>query len=86
MDITAIVATVVIGAICGFLAGNLLHGGGLGLVPNIVVGVIGAALFSVVFGSLHLVDMPWVNEIVGGTIGSVVLLLVVGLVKKNALA
>ena len=82
MDVTAILVTVVIGAICGFLAGNILKGGGLGLVPNIVVGVVGAALFSAVFGSLHLVDMPWVNEIAGGTIGSVVLLLVLGLVKK----
>ena len=75
--------TIVIGAICGFLAGNLMKGGSLGLVPNIVVGVIGAALFSYLFGTLSLIQgVPFVNEIVGGTIGSMLLLFVLSLFNK----
>jgi len=83
MDIGAIIVTVIIGAICGFLAGQLMKGSGLGLVPNIIVGIVGAAIFGVLFGSLNLINVPYVNEILGGTIGSVILLFVIGLVKKN---
>lgn len=82
LNIVAILITVVIGAICGFLAGNLMKGSGLGLLPNIIVGIIGAAIFSFLFGSLHLIDIPYVNEIIGGTIGSVILLFLISLFKK----
>ena len=83
IDIVAILVTVVIGAICGFLAGQLMKGSGLGLVPNIIVGIIGAAIFSYLFGSIGLIkDVPFVNEIIGGTIGSVILLFGLSLIKK----
>lgn len=82
LNVVALLITVVIGAVCGFLAGNLMKGGSLGLLPNIVVGVVGAAIFSFLFGSLSLVDVPFVNEIVGGTIGSMVLLFALSLFQK----
>jgi len=81
-DPMAILVTVVIGAICGFLAGNLMKGSGMGLVPNIIVGIIGAAIFGAVFGGLHLIDVPFVNEIIGGTVGSVILLFAISMFKK----
>ncbi len=83
IDPIAILITVVIGAICGFLAGQFMKGHGMGLVPNIIVGVVGAALFSFLFGSLRLIDVAFVNEIIGGTIGSVILLFLIGLIKKS---
>lgn len=76
--------TLVIGAICGFLAGQIMKGAGMGLLTNIVVGIVGALIFGAIFGSLGLVSIPFVNEIIGGTIGSVILLFVLGLVKKTA--
>ena len=83
IDLIAILVTVVIGAICGFLAGQLMKGRGMGLVPNIIVGIVGAAIFSFLFGSIGLIkDVPFVNEIIGGTIGSVILLFVLSLIKK----
>ena len=83
LNVVAILVTVVIGAICGFLAGQIMKGAGLGLVPNIIVGVIGAAIFSWLFGSIGLINgVPYVNEIIGGTIGSVILLFLLSLVKK----
>jgi len=81
-DIVPVLVTCVIGAICGFLAGQIMKGGSLGLVPNIIVGVVGAFLFSAIFGGLHLIDMPWVNEIVAGTIGSGILLFIISLFNK----
>ena len=64
-NLVAILVTVVIGAICGFLAGQILKGRGLGLLPNIIVGVVGAAIFSWLFGSINLINgAPFVNEII----------------------
>ena len=83
VDVTALLVTIVIGAVCGYLAGTLMKGGSLGLLPNIVVGIVGAAVFSFLFGSLHLVDVKYVNEIVGGTIGSMILLFVLSLLRKT---
>jgi len=82
LNVQALVVTLVIGAVCGFLAGNLLKGSGMGLVPNIIVGVVGALIFGALFGSLSLVSVPFVNEIVGGTIGAVILLFAISLFKK----
>lgn len=82
IDIVALLITCVIGAICGFLAGKIMKGGSLGLVPNIIVGVVGAILFGAIFGGLRLVDVPFVNEIVAGTIGSVILLFLISLFNK----
>ena len=78
-----ILVAVVIGAIAGFLAGQVLKGHSMGLVPNIIIGIVGAFLFSFLFGSLNLIPIPYVNEILSGTIGAVILLFVIGLVKKS---
>lgn len=83
VNLPAILVTVLIGAIAGWLAGQLMKGGSMGLVPNIIVGVLGAVIFSFLFGSLNLIPMPWVNEILGGTIGAMILLFIISLVKKN---
>ena len=83
VNVGGLVLTIVIGAVCGFLAGNLMKGGSLGLVPNIIVGIVGAAIFGYLFGSLSLIpNVPFVNEIIGGTIGSVILLFVLSLFNK----
>ena len=81
IDIVTILVTCVIGGICGFLAGKIM-GGSLGLVPNIVVGIVGAMLFGALFSQIRLIDVPFVNEIIGGTIGSVILLFLIGLFNK----
>ena len=52
MDITGLIIFLAIGAVAGWLAGNLMKGGGFGLPGNIVVGVIGAVLGGFVFGLL----------------------------------
>lgn len=44
MDLTGLVIFLAIGAVAGWLAGNLMKGGGFGLLGNIVVGIVGAVL------------------------------------------
>ncbi len=80
--IVPILIACVIGAIAGFLAGQIMKGRGFGLVGNIIVGIIGSAIFSFLFGSLSLFNNTWLDAILGGTLGAVLLLFVISLVKK----
>ena len=72
----------IIGAIAGWLAGQIMRGGGFGLLGNIVVGIIGAfvgghllAFFGTSAGGL-------VGSLVTAVLGAVVLLFLVGLIKR----
>ncbi len=84
MDIQSIVAFLVIGGVAGWLAGLLLKGRGLGVVGNIIVGVIGAVLGGSIFNAL---DISLGNDLLGvlitATVGSVVLLFLLGLIRKK---
>ncbi len=82
MDGMSWFAWIVIGLIAGWLGGTLMRGGGFGLIGNIVVGVIGALVGGWVFGFLGLSAGGWIGSIVMATVGAVVLLFVVGLIKK----
>ena len=81
-DLWGLLVALVIGAIAGFLAGQIVKGHGFGTIGNIIVGILGAVVCGFLFGNFNLLNMPLVNEIVGGTIGAVLLLFVIGLFKK----
>lgn len=83
IDIMGLVIACVIGAVCGFLAGQILKGRGLGLVGNIIVGIVGGLLFSFLFSTFDMGLGALVNQIIGGTIGAVLLLIGISFIKKN---
>lgn len=70
----SLLAWIVIGAIAGWLAGLLVKGYGFGLVGNIVVGIVGAAIAGFLASYLHLYTESTVGNIVAATIGAVGLL------------
>ena len=80
--VVPLLITCVIGAICGFLAGQIMKGRGFGIVGNIIVGIVGALLFGFLFGSMSLFGNAFLDSILGGTIGSVILLFLISLIKK----
>ena len=82
MNITGLLIALVIGAIAGFLAGQIVKGHGFGLVGNMIVGIVGALVFGFLFGNFNLLSSPILNEIAGGTIGAIILLFLIGLFKK----
>jgi uncharacterized membrane protein YeaQ/YmgE (transglycosylase-associated protein family) len=82
VDVMGIVIACVIGGVCGFLAGQLLKGRGLGLVGNVIVGIVGGLLFSFLFSTFDMGLGGLVNQIVGGTIGAVLLLIGISFIKK----
>jgi len=73
----------IIGLIAGYLAERIMRGQGAGLVINLIVGVIGAYLGGWLLGlwGLQLDGIIW--SLITATIGAVILLFVVGLVKKG---
>ena len=71
-----------IGAVAGWLAGTLMKGGGFGLIGNIVVGIIGSVVGGLLFGLLGLSANGMIGSIVTATVGAIVLLFGVGLIKK----
>ena len=82
MNVTGLIVALLIGAVAGFLAGQVVKGHGFGMIGNIIVGVVGAILFGALFGSFNLLSSPILNEIAGGTIGAVILLIAIGFFKK----
>lgn len=74
---------VLIGLCAGWLAGQLVKGGGFGIVGDIVVGVIGAVLGGYLF-SLFGVSTGGglIGSLVVATIGAIVLLFGIRLVKS----
>ncbi|MGQ0661582.1 GlsB/YeaQ/YmgE family stress response membrane protein [Sphingosinicella sp.] len=86
MTTESLVIFIVVGVVAGFLAGVVVRGYGLGLVGNLVVGVVGAFLAGWLLprvGVAFTVVNPLVTAIVYATIGAVVLLLLIGLVRRS---
>jgi uncharacterized membrane protein YeaQ/YmgE (transglycosylase-associated protein family) len=83
MPIETIIVWLVIGAIAGWLAGQIMTGGGLGLVGNIVVGILGAIVAGWLFPYLGItIGGPFIGAIINALIGAIIVLFVLGLLKR----
>jgi uncharacterized membrane protein YeaQ/YmgE (transglycosylase-associated protein family) len=72
----------VIGAIAGYLSSLLVMGRGLGLVWDIVIGIVGAVIAGYLFPALGIYTGDgYVAAVVNAVIGAVVLLVIVRLGK-----
>jgi len=83
MTLEAVIITLIIGAVAGWLAGMIVKGVGFGLIGNIIVGIVGAFIASWLLPYLHIViGGGIIASIINATIGAVVLLVIIGLVKR----
>jgi uncharacterized membrane protein YeaQ/YmgE (transglycosylase-associated protein family) len=74
----------VVGLVAGWLAGHIMRGTGFGLVGDIVVGIIGAFIGDWLLPQLHIhLGVGIVSAIINATIGGIVLLLIVSLVRGS---
>jgi uncharacterized membrane protein YeaQ/YmgE (transglycosylase-associated protein family) len=83
IGIDSIIIMLIVGAIAGWLAGLIVQGFGFGLIWNILIGIVGA--FIGVWLLRQLGVMPgsgFVGSIVNAVIGAVVLLVIVGFIKR----
>ena len=73
----------VIGAVAGWLAGQLMKGRGFGLVGNMVIGVLGAVVGGFLFRQLGVgTEGDVLTALLVSLFGAIVLLVVVGVLKK----
>ncbi|HEV8070261.1 MAG TPA: GlsB/YeaQ/YmgE family stress response membrane protein [Planctomycetaceae bacterium] len=72
----------IIGIVAGWLAGKIMRGGGFGLLGDLVVGVIGAVLGGFLFGMLGLSANGLIGSLVTATVGAIVLLFLIHLIKR----
>jgi len=83
MGIESIIVFLLVGAVAGWLAGQLMKGAGFGLLGNIIVGIVGAFIAGLIFPAIGLtMGGGIVAAIISATIGAVILLLIIGLVKR----
>jgi uncharacterized membrane protein YeaQ/YmgE (transglycosylase-associated protein family) len=71
-----------VGLVAGWLAGKIVRGAGFGLIGDIVVGILGALIATLLFPKLGIhLGRGLVSEIIYSAFGAVILLVVVGLVR-----
>jgi len=78
-----IVWFILVGLIAGWLAGQLMKGGGFGVIGDIVVGIIGALIGGLLFSSLGIsAGGGLLGAIIVATIGAVVLIFLLRLIRR----
>ena len=79
-----ILVTLIIGAAAGWLGSMIYKGGGLGILGNIVVGIIGSFVGYWLLGKLGVsLGTGWVGAILTGAIGAIIILVILNLLFKK---
>lgn len=88
MTTESIIVILVLGAIAGWLGGQVFRGSGLGLIGNIVVGIAGGFIGYWVLPKLGLhinTGTGWLNYVLTAGIGAVILLAALNILfRKNS--
>lgn len=73
---------IIIGAIAGWIAGQVMKGGGFGLLGNIGVGIVGSFIGGWLFDLLDISAGGFIGSVVAAVIGAMILLYVLRLVRR----
>ena len=83
VGIDSIIIMLIVGAVAGWLAGQIVRGFGFGLIWDIIIGIIGAFIGVWLLTQLGFVPFSgFIGSIVNAVIGAVVLLVIVGFIKR----
>jgi uncharacterized membrane protein YeaQ/YmgE (transglycosylase-associated protein family) len=75
------IAAIIIGGIAGWLAEQFMKSG-MGMLMNIILGIVGAAVASWLFGLVGISFGPgWLGYLIAGFIGAVLLIWIVRMVR-----
>jgi len=78
----SIVVILFVGLVAGWLAGKIVRGTGFGIIGDILVGVAGALIASLLFPKLGIrLGTGLISEIIYSAIGAIVLLVIVRLLR-----
>ena len=77
-----IIVILIIGAAAGWLGSVVYKGSGLGILGNIVIGILGSILGYWLLGKLGIyLGSGWIGAILTGAIGAVVILVLLNLIS-----
>jgi uncharacterized membrane protein YeaQ/YmgE (transglycosylase-associated protein family) len=83
LTLQALIILVIVGAVAGWLAGMIMKGAGFGLIGNIIVGIVGAFVASWLLPRVGIyIGGNIIADIINALIGAVILLFIIGLVKR----
>ncbi|HOW75271.1 MAG TPA: GlsB/YeaQ/YmgE family stress response membrane protein [Candidatus Competibacteraceae bacterium] len=77
-----LIGFLLIGLIAGWIATNFMRGSGMGLVGNLIIGVIGAFVGGFLFRLMGFAAMGLIGHLITATVGAIVLLYAVQVLKK----
>lgn len=79
-----IVVILIIGLVAGWLGSMIYKGSGLGIIGNIVVGILGSFVGYWLLGKLDIsLGTGWIGAILTGAVGAFIILLAVNLIVKK---
>lgn len=78
-----LIYTVIVGLVAGWLAGQVMKGGGFGIIVDIILGILGGVVGGWLFGLLGLHAGGLIGRIVVSFVGAVILVWIVHQVKKK---
>ncbi len=79
-----IIGTIIIGGIAGWLGSTIYKGSGLGLLWNIIVGIVGSFVGYWLLGAIGInLGEGWLGAILTGAIGAIVILFIINLLVKK---
>jgi uncharacterized membrane protein YeaQ/YmgE (transglycosylase-associated protein family) len=80
----SILVILFVGLIAGWLAGQIVRGTGFGVIGDILVGIAGALISSLLFPRLGIhLGVGLLSEIIYSAIGAIILLLIVRLIRTG---
>jgi len=74
---------ILIGIAAGWLAGQIMKGGGYGLLGDMIVGIIGALLGGFLFGLLGLAYGGLLGSLITATVGAIILIALLRLIRRG---
>ena len=83
MSAESLIVWLIVGGVAGWLAGLIMRGFGFGIVGNIIVGIVGAFLAGWLLPMAGVsIGSGIVGAIIHAMIGAIILLAIIGLVKR----
>ena len=79
-----LITIIIVGIVAGWLAGQIMRGGGFGLIGDLIVGIIGAFVGDWLFPRLgfHL-GVGMIAQIISAALGAIILLIFIRLLAGN---
>jgi len=82
MGTESLLIFLIVGIVAGWLAGQVVRGGGFGLIGDLIVGVVGAFIAGWLFPRFINLGSPIINEIISAALGAIILLFVLRVVRR----